>query len=44
LNHEWEQVYVPNINNSGYALLDFVRIENQQPVYQFKNPKEVVGG
>lgn len=33
------QVYVPNINNSGYALLDFVRIENQQPVFQFKNPK-----
>ncbi|MGZ9676004.1 TonB-dependent receptor [Flavobacterium sp. GNP001] len=33
------QVYVPNINNSGYALLDFVRIENQQPVFQFKNPQ-----
>ena len=40
LNRNWgTQVYVPNINNSGYALLDFVRIENQQPVYQFKNPK-----
>jgi hypothetical protein len=40
VNRNWgTQVYVPNINNSGYALLDFVRIENQQPVYQFKNPK-----
>jgi hypothetical protein len=34
VNRNWgTQVYVPNINNSGYALLDFVRIENQQPVY-----------
>ena len=40
ISRNWgTQVYVPNINNSGYALLDFVRIENQQPVYQFKNPK-----
>jgi hypothetical protein len=23
---------VPNINNSGYALLDFLRIENNRPV------------
>ncbi|MBF9238642.1 TonB-dependent receptor [Hymenobacter sp. BT683] len=39
LNREWGlQYFVPNINNSGYALLDFVRIENKQPVYQFKNP------
>lgn len=39
LNRDWGlQYFVPNINNSGYALLDFVRIENQQPVYQFKNP------
>ena len=39
LNREWGlQYFVPNINNSGYALLDFVRIENQRPVYQFKNP------
>ncbi|SMB81329.1 hypothetical protein SAMN00120144_3367 [Hymenobacter roseosalivarius DSM 11622] len=39
LNKDWgRQYFVPNINNSGYALLDFVRIENRQPVYQFKNP------
>ena len=40
INKNWgAQTYVPNINNSGYALLDFVKIENQQPVFQFKNPK-----
>ena len=40
INKNWgAQTYVPNINNSGYALLDFVKIENLQPVYQFKNPK-----
>lgn len=33
------QHFVPNINNSGYALLDFVKIEGGQPVYQFKNPQ-----
>lgn len=33
------QHYVPNINNSGYALLDFVKIENGNPVFQFKNPQ-----
>ncbi|GAA4055921.1 carboxypeptidase regulatory-like domain-containing protein [Hymenobacter glaciei] len=39
LNNEWgRQYFVPNINNSGYALLDFLRIENNKPVYQFKNP------
>ena len=39
LNKEWgRQYFVPNIDNSGYALLDFVRIENKQPLYQFKNP------
>ena len=39
LNKDWgRQYFVPNINNSGYALLDYVRIENKQPVYQFKNP------
>ncbi|PJJ59514.1 TonB-dependent receptor [Hymenobacter chitinivorans] len=39
LRNSWgRQYFVPNINNSGYALLDFVRIENNRPVYQFKNP------
>ena len=41
LNREWGlQYFVPNINNSGYALLDFVRIDaaKNQPVYQFRNP------
>jgi hypothetical protein len=39
LHRTWgRQYFVPNINNSGYALLDFVRIENRQPVYQFRNP------
>ncbi|GAA4360958.1 carboxypeptidase regulatory-like domain-containing protein [Hymenobacter saemangeumensis] len=39
LHRDWgRQYFVPNINNSGYALLDFVRIANNQPVYQFKNP------
>jgi hypothetical protein len=33
------QHFVPNINNSGYALLDFVKIEAGQPVYQFNNPQ-----
>ena len=41
LNRDWGlQYFVPNINNSGYALLDFVRIDaaKNQPVYQFRNP------
>jgi hypothetical protein len=32
------QYYVPNINNSGYAILDFIKIENEKPVFQFNNP------
>jgi hypothetical protein len=40
LNKNWgAQHFVPNINNSGYALLDFVKIETGQPVYQFNNPQ-----
>lgn len=40
LNKNWgAQHFVPNINNSGYALLDFVKIESGQPVYQFNNPQ-----
>ena len=34
------QYFVPNTNNSGYALLDFVRIDARQPVYQFRNPTD----
>lgn len=40
INKNWgAQHFVPNINNSGYALLDFVKIENGQAVYQFNNPQ-----
>ncbi|WP_310557304.1 carboxypeptidase-like regulatory domain-containing protein [Flavobacterium sp.] len=40
LNRNWgAQHFVPNINNSGYALLDFVKIDGSQPVYQFNNPR-----
>ena len=40
LNKNWgAQHFVSNINNSGYALLDFVKIESGQPVYQFNNPQ-----
>ncbi len=41
LNREWGlQYFVPNFNNLGYALMDFVRIDavKNQPVYQFRNP------
>ena len=40
LNKNWgAQHFVPNINNSGYALLDFVKIDAGKPVYQFNNPQ-----
>ena len=40
LNRNWgAQSYVPNINNSGYALLDFKKIEAGQPIYEFRNPQ-----
>ena len=39
LNTAWgQQSCVPNVQNSGYALLDFVRIEGTTPVFNFKNP------
>ncbi|MBU6120658.1 TonB-dependent receptor [Hymenobacter siberiensis] len=41
LNREWGlQYFVPNLNNSGYALMDFVRIDpvKNQAVFQFRNP------
>ena len=38
INPEWgTQSFVPNVSNSGFALLDFVKIENKKPVYQFNN-------
>ena len=40
LNRNWgAQSFVPNISNSGYALLDFKKIEAGQPVYEFRNPQ-----
>lgn len=40
LNKNWgAQHFVPNINNSGYALLDLKSIISGQPVYQFNNPQ-----
>ncbi len=40
INKNWgAQYFVPNVNNSSFALLDFVRIENGKPVYQFNNPQ-----
>ncbi len=40
LNKNWgAQNFVPNISNSGYALLDFKSIVAGQPVYQFNNPQ-----
>ena len=40
LSKKWgAQHFVPNINNSGYALLDFVKIDAGQPIYQFNNPQ-----
>lgn len=39
INKNWgKQHFVPNVQNSGYGILDFVNIENQKPVFQFKNP------
>ena len=39
LNAGWgRQYFVPNVQNSGYALLDFVKIEGNNPVFNFKNP------
>lgn len=38
INKNWgRQTFVSNINNSGFALLDFIKIENEKPVYQFNN-------
>ncbi len=40
LNKNWgAQSFVPNINNSGYALLDFKKITAGQPVFEFNNPQ-----
>jgi hypothetical protein len=38
LNKNWGRlVYVPNVVNSSYRLLDFKGVENNEPVYLFKN-------
>ncbi len=38
INKNWgRQTFVPNVNNSGFSLLDFIKIENEKPVYQFNN-------
>ena len=33
------QTFVSNSNNSGFAILDFVKIENESPVFQYNNTK-----
>ena len=39
VNKNWgKQHFVPNVQNAGVGLIDFVKIENGNPVYQFKNP------
>ncbi len=36
INNDWGRlVYVPNVVNSSFSLVDFVGIENNQPVYQY---------
>ncbi len=32
------QYFVPNVQNAGVGLLDFVKIQNGEPIFQFKNP------
>ncbi|MBA4300501.1 MAG: hypothetical protein C0433_10430 [Cyclobacterium sp.] len=40
LNRNWgKQHFVPNVQNSGFGLIDFVGIEGERPVFQFKNPE-----
>ncbi len=40
VNRNWgKQHFVPNVQNSGFGLIDFVSIEDNQPVFQFKNPQ-----
>ncbi len=40
LNRNWgKQNFVPNVQNSGFGLIDFVGIEGERPVFQFKNPE-----
>ena len=39
INRHWgHQYFVPNNTNSSYQLIELDKIENNQPVYQFKNP------
>jgi len=40
LNRNWgKQHFVPNVQNSGFGLIDYVGIEGERPVFQFKNPE-----
>jgi hypothetical protein len=40
LNRNWgNQHFVPNVQNSGFGLIDFVAISGDRPVFQFKNPE-----
>lgn len=40
VNRNWgKQHFVPNVQNSGFGLIDFVGIESKRPVFQFKNPE-----
>ena len=32
------QYFVPNTTNAGYALLTFLKVENNKPQYRFDNP------
>lgn len=38
INKNWgKQYFVPNLTNSSFQLLEFEGIEDDQPIYQFKN-------
>lgn len=40
MNKNWgKQHFVPNVQNSGFGLIDFVAIESDRPVFQYKNPE-----
>lgn len=40
INRNWGmQHFVPNVQNSGFGLIDFVAIEGRKPVFQFKDPE-----
>ena len=40
INKDWGQlVFVPNVVNSSFSLLDFSGIENNEPQFQFNIPE-----